>query len=169
MAKSSIIKKLDQLAQSQAEMVEDMLSRESKHQHGTTWSAHQVLQHIASSQAGTLKVLARKKEKGEYKEIPFSHKVNFLLLRIFFAFNLKTTAPSVLPIPDESNTLKDLQLELRQQHTTLAQAIKELDKSNLQKAIFRHPITGLMNARMTVQFLGLHWQHHKKQILTRLQ
>lgn len=169
MAQKALKQKLRALAESQLEMAQLLVEQGSKPQENGSWSPHQVLQHIVSSQAGTIKVIAWKKDKNDFKSIPFSHKFNFLLLRLFFNFNLKTKAPSVLPPPNEDISLQDLHKIVTQQHEVFASELGNIESKLLNKAVFRHPITGLMNPTMTVQFLRLHWEHHKKQILTRMQ
>lgn len=169
MAQKALRQKLETLFQSQQEVAELLINSGSKSQENGSWSPHQVLQHIVSSQAGTIKVLARKKEKNDYKNIPLSHKFNFLLLRLFFGFNFKTKAPSVLPPPTEDVSLNELKEILTQQHQNFSSELGQISPQLMNKAVFRHPITGLMNPTMTVQFLGLHWEHHKKQILSRMQ
>jgi hypothetical protein len=169
MAATAVFKKLHSLAKSQSATAEMLINSKPIAQVGTTWSPHKILQHIANSQAGTIKVMAWKKEKGDYKDIPLSHKFNFLMLRLFFKFNLKTKAPNVLPEPTEEVSLSELKDQLEEQHKALEIAIGELSKEHIKKAVFRHPFTGLMDASMTVQFLRLHWEHHRKQIINRMQ
>jgi hypothetical protein len=169
MAVKAIIKKLQTLSQSQMEIADLLISSKPSSQGNNQWSPHQVLQHIASSQAGTIKVMAWKKEKGDFKTIPVSHKFNFILLKLFFKLNFKTKAPSVLLPPNEDVNLTDIKSTLYTQIQVIGTEIECLESHQLNRAIFRHPITGLMNASMTVQFLGLHWKHHRKQILKRMQ
>ena len=169
MAATAIFRKLHTLAKSQISTADLLIQNKPIEQTNTSWTPHQILQHIANSQAGTLKVMAWKKDKGDYKDIPLSHKFNFFMLRLFFRFNLKTKAPNVLPEPTEETSLEALKEMLAEQHKEFEIAIGELSKEHIKKAVFRHPFTGLMDASMTVQFLRLHWEHHRKQIINRMQ
>ena len=168
MSKESVLKQLNQTFNDQLQVIDKMIASGNPKYTGSGWSPHKVVQHVVIAQASSIKVLKRKKEKAEYPEVPFSHKMNYRLLKTFFFLNLKTKAPTILSEPEENTPLLELKNIIQQQHQDISAIVSELKTKHWNRAMFRHPLTGLMTAKMMVNFLQLHWAHHKKQIETRM-
>lgn len=168
MSKESVLKQLNETFKDQVQVIDKIIAAGNKKYTGSGWSPHKIAQHIVIAQDSSIKVLRRKKGKAEYLEVPFSHKLNYWLLKTFFFLNLKTKAPTLLSDPEGDTPLENLKIIMQQQCQEIENIIQDLEPQQWSKAMFRHPLTGLMSAKMMVNFLQLHWQHHKKQIEKRM-
>ena len=53
--------------------------------------------------------------------------------------------------------------------SSLKEYIDKFPKEYLDKEIFKHPIAGWLNLLQTINFLQNHFDHHKLQILKRIE
>ena len=64
-----------------------------------------------------------------------------------------------MPKNIEIKKLRETWIKSRQ---SLEELVNTLDESILKKGILRHPIAGRININMTLQFIKLHFHHHRK-------
>tara|TARA_S200000501_G_scaffold41910_1_gene34060 strand:+ start:1839 stop:2078 length:240 start_codon:yes stop_codon:yes gene_type:complete len=64
--------------------------------------------------------------------------------------------------------IKKLREIWQKSRKSFEELVSSLDKSILQKGILRHPIAGRIDVNMTLQFIRMHFNHHRK-IITKLE
>lgn len=168
MSKNEIIKRFEAKKAEQKKLFETIASKDLKAYNSGGWTPAQIFNHIIAAQEGSLKVLLKKQEKGVYFPVPTSHRFNYFLLRLFFYFGLKTKAPAIFEEPKNEGNAKFFQETLEAQENKFIEIVENTSEENLKLSIFKHPLTGYMNGNMMAHFMQLHWQHHQKQILSRL-
>lgn len=168
---NSIKDRLDKLDSELEEVIQKMKDS-SKSLHNKPkekWSPVQVLNHLCTSEQGTVNYL---KKKVQSKDVPSSG------IRCFFASRLlsralknrkkKYRAPKVLgEMPDKPDfeKVQDEYLKVRKE---LRSVLDRFDKKKARKAYFKHPIAGKLNIYQTLSFLENHFERHKEQIYERL-
>ncbi len=128
------------------------------------WNILQVLEHISFSQQGTISYINKKKQADKIKKAGWRSSLGLLTIKLFFKYDLKIKAPSVLPQPKRENELENLKHKLQAQQKELISLANELAEEKLKAEIFKHPLAGRINFKQTCTFLKLHWLHHTKQI-----
>lgn len=129
-----------------------------------SWSMAQVMHHLYLTEKGCLQYMS-KKIAGLSNLGPSSVKSKVLLELLFvtYFFQLKFKAPDVVAHP--SNEHLD---QLKDQWDATSQQFRKFLEENSgsigNRAIFRHPFTGLLNLNETLRFLVDHFEHHQGQL-----
>ncbi len=130
------------------------------------WSASQVLEHILTSETGTLGYMKKKSSSGwETLELTGEeHKERSNALNSRLASSLKIQAPSVLPEPTNQYTLIQLSSTWNKLRDEMESFIVSVDPTHYDKLVFRQPIVGMLNLLQTLEFLENHIHHHIPQL-----
>ena len=128
------------------------------------WSIAENLYHLWLTEFITIKYI---KKKTSYPEslvnVSYFSKFKMKLLELIFFTGVKMKAPKItydsMPENIEIKKLKETWIKSRKFFEELVNA---LDESILKKGILRHPIAGRININMTLQFIKLHFHHHRK-------
>ena len=134
------------------------------------WSIAENLYHVWLSEFITIKYI---KKKTSYPEalvnVSFVSKFRMKLLELIFFTGIKMKAPEItydsMPKNIEIKKLKETWIKSRKSFEELVNA---LDESILKKGILRHPIAGRIDIHMTLKFIKMHFNHHRK-IITKLE
>lgn len=130
------------------------------------WSASQVLEHILTSETGTLGYMKKKSSSGwETLELTGEeHKERSNALNSRLVSAMKIQAPSVLPEPTNQYTLIQLTSTWNKLREEMENFITSVDPSHYDKLVFRQPIVGMLNLLQTLEFLENHIHHHIPQL-----
>ena len=128
------------------------------------WSIAENLYHVWLSEFITIKYI---KKKTRYPEdlvnVSFVSKFRMKLLELIFFTGIKMKAPKItydsMPKNIEIKKLRKTWIKSRKSFEVLVNA---LDESILKKGILRHPIAGRIDINMTLQFIQMHFHHHRK-------
>ena len=134
------------------------------------WSIAENLYHLWLTEFITIKYI---KKKTSYPEslvnVSYFSKFKMKLLELIFFTGLKMKAPKItydsIPKNIEIKKLKETWIKSRKSFEKLVNA---LDQSILKKGILRHPIAGRIDIHMTLKFIKMHFNHHRK-IITKLE
>ena len=128
------------------------------------WSIAENLYHLWLTELITIKYI---KKKTSYPKslvnVSYFSKFKMKLLELIFFTGVKMKAPKItydsMPENIEIKKLKETWIKSRKFFEELVNA---LDESILKKGILRHPIAGRININMTLQFIKMHFHHHRK-------
>ena len=131
------------------------------------WSIAEHLYHVWLTEFITIQYI---KKKTSYPEslvnVSFVSKLRMKLLELIFFSGIKMKAPKItydsMPQNIEIKKLRETWLKSRKSFKKL---VDTLDESTLDKGILRHPIAGRINLNMTLKFINMHFQHHRKIIV----
>ncbi|MFN8698719.1 MAG: DinB family protein [Flavobacteriales bacterium] len=130
------------------------------------WSALQVMEHIMSSETGTLGYLKKKTSSGwESLDLAGPEHVQAgeeLVKRLQSAERYK--APSVLPEPAGSASVTTLIASWDQLRDDMEQFVFSLEEEFFPRLVFRQPAAGPLNLFHTLEFLAAHIHHHLPQL-----
>ncbi len=130
------------------------------------WSASQVLEHILSSETGTLGYMKKKSTSGwETLEVTGEeHKERSNALNSRLVSPMKIQAPSVLPEPTNQYALTQLISAWDRLRAEMEHFLASVDVAHYDKLVFRQPVAGMLNLLQTVEFLENHIHHHIPQL-----
>ena len=128
------------------------------------WSIAENLYHVWLSEFITIKYI---KKKTSYPEalvnVSFVSKFRMKLLELIFFTGIKMKAPEItydsMPKNIEIKKLRETWIKSRKSFEVL---VNSLDESILEKGILRHPTAGRIDINMTLQFIQMHFHHHRK-------
>ena len=128
------------------------------------WSIAENLYHLWLTEFITIKYI---KKKTSYPEslvkVRYFSKCKMKLLELIFFTGIKTKAPKItydsMPKNIEIKKLRETWIKSRKSFEEL---VNTLDESILKKGILRHPIAGRIDINMTLQFIKMHFHHHRK-------
>ena len=134
------------------------------------WSIAENLYHVWLSEFITIKYI---KKKTSYPEalvnVSFVSKFRMKLLELIFFTGIKMKAPKItydsIPKNVEIKKLRETWIKSRKSFEVL---VNKLDESILEKGILKHPTAGRIDINMTLQFIKMHFHHHRK-IITKLE
>ena len=131
-----------------------------------SWNANQVVEHLVTSEFGTLQYLIKKTSSGfdllesaTEKNRESSKKLNAAL-----ASDKQWKAPPVLPQPKGDKDLDLLINRWRGLSQKLGEWLEQVPKNTEDKLVFRHPLAGRLNLQQTMDFLIEHVIHHGHQL-----
>ena len=152
--------------------LEDLFKQLSKHPneklnvkvYKNKWSIAEHLYHVWLTEFITIQYI---KKKTSYPEslvnVSFVSKLRMKLLELIFFSGIKMKAPKItydsMPQNIEIKELRETWLKSRKSFKKL---VDTLDESILEKGILRHPSAGRINLNMTLKFINMHFQHHRK-------
>jgi hypothetical protein len=130
------------------------------------WSASQVIEHILTSETGTLGYMKKKSSSGwaTLEIAGFEQEKNSQALNTRLASSERFRAPSVLPEPSNKFTLQQLETTWSALRNELEEFLSGIDPIHFDKLVFRQPAAGMLNITQTLEFLNNHIQHHIPQL-----
>lgn len=133
-----------------------------------SWSLLQVADHVLRSEEASLEYVRRKLPHVKPSSRPgLRSKWAFPLLRFILALPLRYKMPSAVRkvmAPGEDVTLDDLKDRWTATHAQWRDLLDQLPAELAKAPLFRHPIAGRMDLGGALHFLGIHFDHHLRQI-----
>lgn len=134
------------------------------------WSVAEVIAHLIAAEEMSLKYLSKKMQDTtrEGKE-GIKHKWRWLLVQIVFTFDIKFKAPEIVEPKTGYQTLENLETKWNQIRQETLDRLRQLSDEEAERTLWKHAIAGKMNLHHMVQFFGVHYRRHSKQINRTLQ
>ncbi len=137
----------------------------NKKPHDAAWSVAEVITHMMIAEEYSLKYLQKKVlSKATVGKEGFKQKYRWLLIKAVFNFNIKFKAPDVVDPKIEFTTLADLDKRWSETRQQMLALLNTLDNADIDRILWKHAIAGNMNLHHMVEFLGMHYHRHKKQV-----
>ena len=132
------------------------------------WSAAQVVQHLLVAETGIGQYIEKKLHHSEDLEKgSLAHVLKSLLLRGLLRLPFtRFKAPARLAdlTPEQVAPLAQLHEEWQSVRRRLEQTLNEYPSTLLDRAIFKHPRSGMLTIYQTLDFMLDHVLHHQKQL-----
>lgn len=130
------------------------------------WSIAQVVEHILSSETGTLGYMKKKTSGGwdSLEDAGDEHRTSSAAINARLESNERYKAPDVLPEP--SNTLAPGELfeKWNALRIELVEFVSDIQPEHFHKLVFRQPAAGMLTVLHTLEFMDAHVRHHLPQI-----
>ncbi|MCX6198785.1 MAG: DinB family protein [Bacteroidetes bacterium] len=129
------------------------------------WSVAEVIVHLITAEEMSLKYLSKKiQDTSKESEESFKNKYRWLLVKLVFAFNIKFKAPEIVEPKMGYQSLADLETKWSNVRNQTLSVLQKLSDEETNKTLWKHALAGKMNLHHMVQFFGVHYNRHKKQI-----
>ena len=132
------------------------------------WSAAQVVQHLVVSETGIGLYMEKKLLQAEgLQKAGIGSFLKSRLLRVMLRLPFtRFKAPSYLVklTPEAVPTLPELRAEWEATRRRLERTLNEYPGKLLDRAIFKHPRSGMLTITQTMDFMLDHILHHQKQV-----
>jgi hypothetical protein len=129
------------------------------------WSVVQVLNHLKMVELGSLGYV-RKKILGidNVSNIGFPSQLGMLLLKTSVSLKMKYKAPKSVSNPAGDTSLDLVIVEWKESRKQLTDFLEKYPDEWINRAIFKHPITGRISLPQMLRFFQIHLKHHINQI-----
>lgn len=132
------------------------------------WSAAQVVHHLLAAETGIVQYIDKKlRNTEELQKASLSHKLKYLLMRALFRIpGIKFKAPAKLKAltPEQVPPLPELRQQWESVRRSLEQILNEYPSNLVDRAIFKHPRSGMLTIYQTLDFMLDHILHHQRQV-----
>jgi len=129
------------------------------------WSMVQVITHLTNTEKGIMSYMQAKVNKGTpLKPARLAAWFRFWIVVIFLRYKKRIKAPSVVTMPTDAFSYEQARQAWDDSRLQFRNFLESLPANTAQKEIFRHPITGMLNAYQTLGFMREHVLHHLGQI-----
>jgi len=133
------------------------------------WSVAQIIFHL--NRAESLSVLyVSKKMKGAdgLKHTGVVAVIRIVLSKLALVLPLKFRAPKVLGEMPAEVKYDDIKLQWDETRKKLKDLLETILENDLKKPLFKQPVAGRMNIYQMLDFMQNHFDHHAKQMVSRL-
>lgn len=173
--KDSLFKKFQSLQKSKNDLLQ-MIGEYSEEQLNEPmtegkWSIAQVLYHVYLAEKLSLQYMKKKTlDLTQIHKSGFKESLKSVLLQVSLKLPIKYKAPKVLAesLP-ETIDWNDFLLSWGDSRDEVYKFIDWLPADAVNKNIFRHPRTGMMNISQTLDFYAAHFNHHVPQVTAQLE
>lgn len=130
------------------------------------WSINEILYHVWLGEVSSEKYI---RTKTQYREtllkVKSSTYLRMFLVKILLSLGFKVKGPQITQMFPEKIDLKELNNKWAISRQSFDSLISELKEKKLEdKAVFKHPLVGRLNIKLTLAFYKFHFKHHQKQI-----
>jgi hypothetical protein len=130
------------------------------------WSIAQVVEHILSSETGTLGYMKKKSSGGwdSLEDAGDEHRASSAAINARLESDERYKAPDVLPEPSNTLTLGELFEKWNALRTELVEFVSHIQPEHFHKLVFRQPAAGMLTVLHALEFMDAHLRHHLPQI-----
>lgn len=131
-----------------------------------SWSIAQVVEHLLSSEVGTLGYMKKKSSGGwdALEDATVEHHEKSAAINARLESDERYKAPDVLPEPGNTTSLEELLTRWNLLRDELYHFILTIDSNYFNKLVFRQPAAGMLTILHALEFMDAHLRHHLPQI-----
>ncbi len=165
---AEIASRINQLNASK-QLLEEIIAASNCHPHvgpAGEWSIAQVVEHILSSETGTLGYMKKKSSGGwdALEDVGDDHRASSAAINARLESNERYKAPDVLPEPTNALALVELFEKWNALRTELVEFVSHIQPEHFHKLVFRQPAAGMLSVLHALEFMDAHLRHHLPQI-----
>lgn len=130
------------------------------------WSALQIVEHLITSETGTLEYLKKKTQTAPELMHPAGQAEAQAARKLSLALKSdeRWKAPDILPQPSGNFPMSMLQAAWSDLRVQWKAFLDELPADYYDKQVFKHPLAGRLNMEQTLDFVCHHIDHHVHQL-----
>ncbi len=129
------------------------------------WSVVQVMEHLMASEGASLQYLKKKTlDTSRAQPAGFKGQWRLFITKLIFYSPASFGAPSALEPPATFIPLKQVEADWAKLRGDTFQLLSKLSETELKKELWKHIISGKMNIYQMLEFFGIHFKRHQKQI-----
>ena len=128
-----------------------------------SWNLEDVAQHLWLIERGAVHILTTRLEKPPLKRDLLSP-LKVMAMRWTVASGVRIKAPVAEIVPKERMSVDAVRAEWDRTRETLRGLLDQVTPAHAAKRIFRHPIFGPLTIAESLEFVGLHHDHHLHQV-----
>ncbi len=129
------------------------------------WSVIQVLNHLITSEKGSLLYCMKKIQAGDAMEdATVFARFKMQAFNLMMGFPIKLTAPSFLSSPSNAESLEELKKSWTRSRGKLKDFIDNYPEKYRSKSIYKHPYAGRVDLKGMLHFFAAHQRHHEIQL-----
>ena len=130
------------------------------------WSINEILYHVWLAEESSQKYIRTKTKYPEtLLKVKSSVYLKMFLVTTFLSLGFKVKGPQITQMFPEKIDLKNLNTNWAISRQSFDSLITELKEKKIHdKAVFKHPLIGRINIKLTLAFYKFHFKHHQKQI-----
>ena len=127
------------------------------------WSLEDVAQHLWLVERGAVHILTTRIAKPPLKRDLLSP-FKVLMMRVLVRRGIRIKSPVPEIVPAERMPVDAVRAQWDQTRATLRGLLDQVTAERVNLRIFRHPIFGPLTLAQSVEFIGLHHDHHLHQV-----
>ena len=130
------------------------------------WSINEILYHVWLGEVSSEKYIRTKTQYPEtLLKVKSSTYLRMFLVKTLLPLGIKVKAPEMTKLFPKKIDLKELNNEWAISRQSFDSLISELKEKKIHdKAVFKHPLIGRLDIKLTLAFYEFHFKHHQKQI-----
>jgi hypothetical protein len=130
------------------------------------WSIAQVVEHLLSSETGTLGYMKKKSSGGwdALEDAGDEHRASSAAINARLESDERYKAPNVLPEPTNAIALGELFEKWNALREELVDFASRIQPEHFHKLVFRQPAAGMLTVLHALEFMDVHLRHHLPQI-----
>ena len=130
------------------------------------WSITQVMYHLHAAESNSVLYVSKKRlGAAQLKPTGIIHQLTSVIARLAFILPVKFNAPKVLGAMPEQVNYQEIKKSWIETRDKLSELLESLPDDELRKPIFRQPFFGYWNIFQMLQFMNVHFNRHRMQIL----
>lgn len=127
------------------------------------WSIREVVEHLVLTERYVLRGMPDPAELRASRRAVLN-RLMYRIVTLLLRFGPPVPAPSKAMLPTGERSLAQLRDMWDDNHRWIRSYIRGLDPRGVRRAVFRHPITGPLDARHALRLLEVHTARHIRQI-----
>ena len=130
------------------------------------WSINEILYHVWLGEVSSEKYIRTKTQYPEtLLKVKSSTYLRMFLVKTLLPLGIKVKAPEMTQLFPKKIDLKELNNKWAISRQSFDSLIAELKEKKIHdKAVFKHPLIGRLDIKLTLAFYEFHFKHHQKQI-----
>ena len=132
-----------------------------------TWSIREIIEHLVLAEDDVIGDFSTLDTRDARARRVGNHARYFIVMFIL-RFRIPVKAPSRAMVPKGERPLEELRATWDEHHRRLRAFVAGLDQAGIQRAIFRHPISGPLSVAQGIAMLDAHLDSHIHQIRRRV-
>jgi hypothetical protein len=128
------------------------------------WNHLQVMEHIVTSEATLLAFFNKYDPALTERKVGLKNKAANLALTQFYRSAKKVKMPAGLPTPTGEQSVEDMLRQAQEVMQGFTVFVEAFPENKINYSVFKHPVSGGMSMKATIEFLGNHILHHNHQL-----